>query len=67
MKKRDFLRNIGLSSLGMAVMNTEALAAEMLDGPKPKPKAILPKGNMPKLNYLNMHLYFTFKGPSIFS
>ena len=51
MKKRDFLRNIGLSSLGMAVMNTEALAAEMLDGPKPKPKAVLPKGNMPKLNY----------------
>lgn len=51
MKKRDFLRNIGLSSLGMAVMNTDTLAAEMLDGPKPKPKTVLPKGNIPKLNY----------------
>ncbi len=51
MKKRDFLKNIGLSSLGMAVMNTDALAGEMLDGPKPKPKAVSPKGNMPKLNY----------------
>jgi gluconate 2-dehydrogenase gamma chain len=39
MKKRDFLKNIGLSSLGMAVVGNDALAAEMLDGPKPKPKA----------------------------
>jgi gluconate 2-dehydrogenase gamma chain len=38
MKKRDFLKNIGLSSLGMAVVGNDALAAEMLDGPKPKPK-----------------------------
>jgi len=51
MKKRDFLRNIGLSSLGMAVMNSEALAAEMLDGPKPKAKAVSPMSNTPKLNY----------------
>ena len=51
MKKRDFLKNIGLSSLGMAVMSTDALAGEMLDGPKPKKKAIAPTGNMPKLNY----------------
>ncbi len=53
MKKRDFLKNIGLSSLGMAVMSTDALAGEMLDGPKPKPKvkAVSPTGNMPKLNY----------------
>jgi gluconate 2-dehydrogenase gamma chain len=39
MKKRDFLKNIGLSSLGMAVVGNDALAGEMLDGPKPKPKA----------------------------
>ncbi|MDZ7898519.1 MAG: gluconate 2-dehydrogenase subunit 3 family protein [Arcicella sp.] len=39
MKKRDFLKNIGLSSLGMAVVGNDALAAEMLDNPKPKPKA----------------------------
>ena len=51
MKKRDFLKNIGLSSLGMAVMSTDVLAGEMLDGPKPKPKPVLPNGNMPKLNY----------------
>jgi len=50
MKKRDFLKNIGLSSLGMAVMSTDALAGEMLDGPKPKPKAKI-ASNMPKLNY----------------
>jgi gluconate 2-dehydrogenase gamma chain len=50
MKKRDFLKNIGLSSLGMAVMSTDALAGEMLDGPKPKPKAKV-VGNLPKLNY----------------
>ena len=51
MKKRDFLKNIGLSSLGMAVMSTDVLAGEMLDGPKPKPKAVSPKDNMSKLNY----------------
>jgi hypothetical protein len=53
MKKRDFLKNIGLSSLGMAVMSTDTLAGEMLDGPKPKPKAknVSPTGNTPKLNY----------------
>ena len=39
MKKRDFLKNIGLSSLGMAVVGNDALAGEMLDGPIPKPKA----------------------------
>jgi gluconate 2-dehydrogenase gamma chain len=50
MKKRDFLKNIGLSSLGMAVMSTDALAGEMLDGPKPKLKTKV-VGNMPKLNY----------------
>ena len=50
MKKRDFLKNIGLSSLGMAVMSTDALAGEMLDGPKPKPKAKV-TGNTSKLNY----------------
>ena len=50
MKKRDFLKNIGLSSLGMAVMSTDALAGEMLDGPKPKPKAKV-AGNSQKLNY----------------
>ncbi len=51
MKKRDFLKNIGLSSLGMAVMSPDALAAEMLDGPKPKKKTITPASNTPKLNY----------------
>jgi gluconate 2-dehydrogenase gamma chain len=51
MKKRDFLKNIGLSSLGMAVMSTDALAGEMLDGPKPKKKAIVPTDKTPKLNY----------------
>ena len=51
MKKRDFLKNIGLSSLGMAVMSTDALAGEMLDGPKPKVKAVSSTGNTSKLNY----------------
>lgn len=51
MKKRDFLKNIGLSSLGMAVMSTDALAGEMLDGPKPKKKAIVPTDKSSKLNY----------------
>ena len=50
MKKRDFLKNIGLSSLGMAVMSTDALAGEMLDRPKPKPKAKV-AGSTSKLNY----------------
>jgi gluconate 2-dehydrogenase gamma chain len=51
MKKRDFLKNIGLSSLGMAVMIPDALAGEMLDGPKPKKKAIVSTDKTPKLNY----------------
>ena len=51
MKKRDFLKNIGLSSLGMAVMSTDALAGEMLDGPKPKKKVIVPTDKTSKLNY----------------
>ena len=34
MKRRDYLKNIGLSSLGMAVMNSEAQAAELLEAPK---------------------------------
>ena len=50
MKKRDFLKNIGLSSLGMAVMSTDALAGEMLDNPKPKLKVKV-AGNASKLNY----------------
>ena len=50
MKKRDFLKNIGLSSLGMAVISTDALAGEMLDRPKPKPKAKV-AGSTSKLNY----------------
>jgi gluconate 2-dehydrogenase gamma chain len=51
MKKRDFLKNIGLSSLGMAVMIPDALAGEMLDGPKPKKKVIAPTDKTSKLNY----------------
>jgi gluconate 2-dehydrogenase gamma chain len=51
MKKRDFLKNIGLSSLGMAVMIPDALAGEMLDGPKPKKKVIVPTDKTSKLNY----------------
>lgn len=38
MKKRDFLKNIGLSSLGLAVVSQDALAGEMSNGPKPKAK-----------------------------
>jgi gluconate 2-dehydrogenase gamma chain len=34
MKKRDFLKNISLSSLGLAVVNPDMQAAELLDGPK---------------------------------
>lgn len=51
MKKRDFLKNIGLSSLGMAVVGNDALAGEMLDGPKPKPKAKVASSTTPKYNY----------------
>ncbi len=36
MKRRDYLKNIGLSSLGMAVIGADVQAAEMLDKPKPK-------------------------------
>ncbi|PWK24428.1 gluconate 2-dehydrogenase subunit 3-like protein [Arcicella aurantiaca] len=51
MKKRDFLKNIGLSSLGLAVVSQDALAGEMLDGPKPKPKAAAAPTTTPKYNY----------------
>ncbi len=34
MKKRDFLKNISLSSLGMAVINPDMQAAELLQTPK---------------------------------
>ncbi|MES2518403.1 MAG: gluconate 2-dehydrogenase subunit 3 family protein [Bacteroidota bacterium] len=52
MKKRDFLKNIGLSSLGLAVVSQDALAGEMLDGPKPKPKAkTAASASTPKYNY----------------
>ena len=51
MKKRDFLKNIGLSSLGLAVVSQDALAGEMLDGPKPKPKAKTAASTTPKYNY----------------
>jgi len=53
MKKRDFLKNIGLSSLGLAVVSQDALAGEMLDGPKPKPKAkaAASASTTPKYNY----------------
>ncbi len=40
MKRRDYLKNIGLSSLGMAVLNPQAIAAEKLDNlyePLPEP------------------------------
>jgi hypothetical protein len=51
MKKRDFLKNIGLSSLGLAAVSQDALAGEMLDGPKPKAKATVASATTPKYNY----------------
>lgn len=51
MKKRDFLKNIGLSSLGLAVASPDALASEVLEGPKPKPKAKTVATATPKYNY----------------
>lgn len=51
MKRRDYLKSIGISSLGMAVMSPEAKAMEMLDGPKPKPKAKANTPAVPKYNY----------------
>jgi gluconate 2-dehydrogenase gamma chain len=40
MKRRDYLKNISLTSLGLAAMNPEMHAAELLDKPKvPAPKA----------------------------
>ncbi len=41
MKRRDYLKNIGLTSLGMAVVGADAEAAALLDKPKAKTK---PKG-----------------------
>ncbi|MEA5139365.1 gluconate 2-dehydrogenase subunit 3 family protein [Arcicella rigui] len=51
MKRRDYLKSIGMSSLGMAVISPEAKAMEMLDGPKPKPKAKASTPAVPKYNY----------------
>ncbi|MBB6005203.1 gluconate 2-dehydrogenase subunit 3 family protein [Arcicella rosea] len=52
MKRRDYLKNIGLSSLGMAVVSQEAVAMELLQGPKPKPKAAkATTPAVPKYNY----------------
>lgn len=51
MKRRDYLKSIGVSSLGMAVMSPEAKAMEMLEGPKPKPKAKASTPAVPKYNY----------------
>ena len=51
MKRRDYLKSIGISSLGMAVISPEAKAMEMLDGPKPKPKAKASTPAVPKYNY----------------
>lgn len=39
MKRRDYLKNIGLSSLGMAVLNPDIKAAEHLDRLAEAPKA----------------------------
>ncbi|WP_026997352.1 gluconate 2-dehydrogenase subunit 3 family protein [Flectobacillus major] len=43
MKRRDYLKNIGFTSLGMAVLGADAEAAELLDKPKPKGKSVLAK------------------------
>lgn len=51
MKRREYLKNIGLGSLGMAVMSPEAKAIELLDGPKPKPKAKTATSTTPKYTY----------------
>jgi hypothetical protein len=39
MKRRDYLKNIGLSSLGLAVLNPDARAMEQLENANGVPKA----------------------------
>mgnify|MGYP000246319867 CR=1 FL=1 len=41
MKRRDYLKNIGLSSLGLAALNPQVKAMEALEG-APDPKKVAP-------------------------
>jgi gluconate 2-dehydrogenase gamma chain len=49
MKRRDYLKTLGISSFGLAVASPDAVASEFAEGPKPKPKATAP--TTPKYTY----------------